>query len=143
MNDSMAQRSREVEDLLRNVATWAAGQSLVHAVLLVGSWARGAASLQSDLDLIILSDTPGEFIEHDGWWLFARDAILIRKQAWGIVQERRLRLASTLEVELDIALTSWLRTPLDPGTRAVLSDGVRALYDPDSLLEGAMLEVGA
>jgi hypothetical protein len=53
----------------------------------------------------------------------------------GAVIERRLALASGLEVELGIGSPSWAATePVDPGTRKVVIDWMRALYDPEDLL---------
>ena len=94
--------------------------------------------MASDLDLVILSDDPGQLIDRDGWWSFLGDARLIRTQAWGVVVERRLELAPALEVELNIASRTWARVPLDAGTRKVLSDGARPLFDPEGLLQRAL-----
>jgi hypothetical protein len=56
-------------------------------------------------------------------------ARLIRTEQWGPVRERRFRLTSGLIVELGIAPSSWADDPLDQGTRRVLRDGHRIVYD--------------
>lgn len=67
---------------------------------LVGSWARGNARPDSHVDVVLLT-------------------------------ERRLRLASGLEVEVCIGHPSWAETdPVDAGTRRIVSDGIRVLWDP-------------
>lgn len=136
--DLTAQRTLDVEKILHAVAEWAARQPHICAVALVGSWARGDADMGSDLDIIILSDDPGPLIQSDGWWSFLGDTEVIRTQAWGIVLERRLRLACAVEVELDIAPRTWARIPPDAGTRKVLSNGARPLFDPEGLLQRAI-----
>jgi hypothetical protein len=113
-------------------------QRHICGALLVGSWARGAATSSSDLDLLILSDEPGQLIHRDGWWSFLGSTRLILQRAWGPVVERRLILGSGLEVELGIAPRAWAQIPLDAGTRRVLSDGARLLHDPDGLLGRAL-----
>jgi predicted nucleotidyltransferase len=128
----------EVEAILQAVAGWAARQGHVCAVALVGSWARGAGDARSDLDLVVLSTDPGQLVERDGWWSFLGDGELVRTQAWGTVVERRVRLASALEIEFDIAPRAWARVPLEAGTRRVLSDGARSVYDPQRLLQRAL-----
>ena len=85
--------------------------------------------MASDVDLVVLSDTPGS--PEDARWFeqLRPGARLIRSEVWGPVRERRFRLASGLIVELGIAPSSWADFPLDEGTRRVLSDGHRVLYD--------------
>ena len=42
---------------------------------------------------------------------------------------------SGLEVEVGIAAPSWAATdPVDPGTRRVVEEGMRIIYDPEELL---------
>lgn len=137
------ERTREVEAILRAAAGWAAGQPDVRALALVGSWARRAADMASDLDLVVLGDEPDRLLGRDGWWSFLGGARLVRRQAWGVVVEVRLELASGLAVELDVAPATWARVPLDPGTRRVLGDGARSLHDPDGLLRRALASLAA
>jgi len=114
------------------VRAWAAGRENVGAVALVGSWARGEAREDSDVDLVVLTDAEaGDWINE-----LAPEAEVVRHGTWGVVTERRLRLPSGLEIEVGIAPPSWATTsPIDPGTRRVAETGFRALYDPDDLLE--------
>ena len=129
-------RRRAARQVISDVAAWAKHNEDVRAVALVGSYARGAERMASDVDLLVLSDTP-ESLEDAAWFRQLRPgARLIRSEAWGPVCERRFRLASGLIVELGIAPSSWAEVPLDPGTRRVLSDGYRVLFDT-SLLERA------
>ncbi len=132
------ERTAEVERILRLVAEWAARRRDVRGVALVGSWTRGAAAMDSDVDLVILSDAAAELVQRDGWCSFLGGGRLVRSQAWGPVVERRVALASGLEVELDVAPVTWAQVPLDEGTRRVLADGARALHDPDGLLRAAI-----
>jgi hypothetical protein len=93
--------------------------------------------MASDVDLVVLSDAP-ETLEDAAWFVEIRPgARLIRSEVWGPVRERRFRLASGLIVELGIAPSSWADLPLDKGTRRVLSDGHRVLYDAGLLAEAS------
>ena len=98
---------------------------------LVGSWARGSARDDSDVDLVVLIET-----ENDDWVAeLAPGAELVRRRDWGPITERRLRLPSGLEVEVGLATPSWAAIdPVDAGTRRVVADGLRAVYDPQRLL---------
>lgn len=85
--------------------------------------------MASDVDLVVLSDSP-ESLQDAAWFeRLQPGARLIRSEAWGPVRERRFRLMSGLILELGVAPSSWADVPLDEGTRRVLSDGHRVLYD--------------
>jgi uncharacterized protein len=129
-----AQRRQEVTELLDLLPRWAAGEPGLVAVGLCGSWTRGTARMDSDVDLVLLTATPECYTAHTGWFAaFAGE--LVRSEVWGPMTERRLRRASGLEIEFGIATPTWAATyPIDPGTREVVTDGFRPLHDPTTLL---------
>ena len=106
------------------------------AAALVGSWARGRARPDSDVDIVLLTDRPEALLLDDRWHRhFGSDATLVRTADFGAVQEQRLRLPSGLEVEVCVGRPSWAETaPVDPGTKRVVADGMRALWDPQGRL---------
>ena len=108
----------------------------VAAVALVGSHARRATEPTSDVDLVVLIDSPETMLESNDWFrLFDPHAELIRTGDFGAIHERRLRLPQGLVVEVGIGRTTWAAVdPVDPGTRRVVSDGLVILYDPHDLL---------
>lgn len=60
---------------------------------------------------------------------------VVRARRWGAITEHRIVLASDLELDVGIGEPSWAATtPVDPGTRRVVSDGMRIVHDPDGLL---------
>jgi hypothetical protein len=131
-----SERRREVESLLERAASWGATRDDVAAVALVGSWGSDAARPDSDVDLVVLTDDPAGYVERDDWVEgLCPGAKLVRTGDWVAIVERRLRLASGLEVVVGIGHPSWAEaSPIDPGTRRVVRDGMRALYDPRGLL---------
>jgi hypothetical protein len=123
--------------VIDDVRGWAAGDESVRAVALVGSYARSAERMGSDVDIMILADEPDR-LAGSGWFQGLRPgARLIRSMEWGPVRERRMRLQSGLHVELDFAPPSWATVPLDAGTRRVLRDGYVIVYDT-GVLEAAV-----
>jgi hypothetical protein len=129
------ERRREVDALIMTVKKWAATRSDLAAVGVVGSWARGAQIEESDLDLILLTEHPSVYVEGDGWLAgFSPTAKPLGTSDWGAIVERRLVLPSGLEIEVGVGNPSWAATPVDPGTKAVVRDGLFALYDPSGLL---------
>lgn len=116
---------------------WADGRSDVRALALVGSWARGAPHADSDVDVVLLSSDPARYIERDDWLDEVGGTRLVRTLPWGALTERRFALSGGFEVELGVGAPSWASVdPVDAGTREVVNDGLRVLYDPDGMLAG-------
>jgi len=136
MTARMKGRRHEASQVVDAVAQWSQRSPHIAALALVGSYARGAERMASDVDLVLLSPEP-ENLADSGWFAeLLPGAKLVRSLRWGPVHERRYRLRSGLVVELGIAPTSWAALPLDAGTRRVLADGHRILFD-DGRLQAA------
>lgn len=135
----LAERAHEVDALCDFLAGWARDRADVRALALVGSWARGAGRLDGDLDVVVLADDPGELASSEDWLGELGLLPVVERREWGAIAERRVRLPSGLEIEFGIGAPSWANAdPLDPGTRAVIRDGLRVLHDPDGLLAAAL-----
>jgi uncharacterized protein len=131
-------RRLEVDGVLETTLSWAIAQSDMHAVALVGSWARNEARMSSDIDLVLLTENVQFYVASTEWIRAAtsEEGSIVRSKAWGPVRERRVELASGLLVEYGFAPTSWASVdPLDPGTASVVADGCRILYDREGMLE--------
>jgi predicted nucleotidyltransferase len=131
-----SERRQEVDAFITGVEKWAATRSDLAAVAVVGSWARGTQRQDSDLDLVLLTQRPSVYVEGDEWIQgLAPTATSLRTGDWGEIEERRLILPSGLEIEVGIGHPSWADSaPVDPGTKAVVREGLRAVYDPQGLL---------
>lgn len=129
--------------LLDAVRRWAPGRRDLHAVALIGSWARGDAHAGSDVDLVLVTDTPSRYLE-DAWWARTLGAVaVVRTQRWGVLTERRMMILGGLEVEFGIVGPDWVSTtPVDAGTARVVADRVVALHDPSALLARLVAAVG-
>lgn len=111
---AIEERAEEVERLLERACEWAA--------------------TRPDVDLSILTTEPGRYLEVEAWVRALGGGRVVETQAWGPLTERRFVLPSGLEVEAGIAPPSWASTdPVDPGTRGVVRDGFRVVYDPEGL----------
>ena len=128
------ERVAETEEIIDRVTQWAADRHDVVGLLLVGSCARNAARPESDVDLVLLTRDESQYSDN-AWAHELALGKLIRIQSWGPISERRFATASGLEVEINIGSPDWAQTnPVDPGTRRVVTDGVRPLHDPDAVL---------
>jgi predicted nucleotidyltransferase len=129
-------RRREAARVVSEVEEWARADDRVRAAALVGSYARGAERMASDVDLVILADDPDSLTDASWFVALHPGARLVRSQQWGPVQERRYRLRSGLLVEIGFVPVDWAAVPLEAGTRRVLEDGHRVLFD-DGILTAA------
>ncbi|MDZ5445361.1 nucleotidyltransferase domain-containing protein [Micromonospora sp. 4G57] len=115
------------------VTGWAAEREDVRGVVVVGSWARGAARMDSDVDIVVLADN-ARYAEA-GVWAGLLGGEVVRLQEWGPLREVRVRRPSGLEVEMGVVPVSWADTdPVDSGTRRVISDGHSIVHDPAGAL---------
>jgi predicted nucleotidyltransferase len=129
------ERIAEVRQLLARLRDWADQQPDVAAVALVGSWAHDDARMDSDVDLVMLTDAKQNYLRDERWVAELGGLRIVKTARWGPLTERRFVLPSGLEVEMGIAPKAWAATnPVDWGTRQVVEDGMRIIYDPGEFL---------
>jgi predicted nucleotidyltransferase len=131
------ERRQEYTEVCNSVVVWARGRADIIGVAVVGSWARSEPRMDSDIDLVILTTDKAAFTLNEDWVSVAvsQPAELVRTQEWGPLTERRIRVASGLEIEFGFASPNWAETdPVDPGTARVVSDGCTPILDPGELL---------
>jgi hypothetical protein len=132
----------QADRLQKGLAGWAGHERSWRGLAVVGSWARGAARDDSDLDLMALVDDLGRWTADDGWLrdLLGRIGFTVAAsglEVYGVARSWRVWLGPGVELELGLADTSWAcAQPLDPGTRRVVGQGMRPLVDKDRLLHG-------
>ena len=60
-------KTEDIREFLNPFVDWASAQGDVQAVALVGSYARGEAKDNSDIDLVLLTDEPQKYLEELKW----------------------------------------------------------------------------
>jgi predicted nucleotidyltransferase len=133
----------EIEDLLDAVTQWARTDSRVLGLALVGSHARNEAGPDSDVDLVVLSDVSHELLSYTSWAEAFGIVTSVKHEEYGRVTSVRVRYAWGFEVEFGIAPVDWASVPVDPGTRRVMTDGARVLYDCGGHLARALEALSA
>jgi uncharacterized protein len=129
------ERIAEVRELLSQLQDWAAQRPDVAAVALVGSWAHNDARMDSDVDLVLLTDAQQSYLRDEQWVAELGGLRIVKTARWGPLTERRFVLPSGLEVEVGIAPLAWAATdPVDWGTRRVVEGGMCIIHDPRGLL---------
>jgi predicted nucleotidyltransferase len=136
-----AQTIMDPNDLIDAIARWAKGEAMVRAVALVGSHARESARPGSDVDVVILCSQPKHYLFDLQWLSTFGDIRRTAIEDWGEVQSVRVFYAAGPEVEFGIASVNWMAVPLDAGTKQVLADGARVVFDRDGRLTEAIESV--
>lgn len=128
--DTAATLMQAAEAFIEAIAHWAAGRKDIEAVALVGSWARGTARPDSDVDIVILTTHPEAYLGDRAWLRAFGDIESVYAEDWGLVQAWRVVYAGGLEAEIGITTHMWAHTdPVDAGTALVVRGGIRALAD--------------
>jgi C_GCAxxG_C_C family probable redox protein len=126
--------AQDIQPFLEQVSAWAAGQEDILALALIGSHARGAARLGSDIDLLILAEQPQRYLQDTAWAAGFGRVLLQREEDYGLVTSLRLWYADGREVEYCLAGRDWAAPPLDAGTAEVIAKGMRVLFERGTLL---------
>ena len=132
----MGYRSKmlDLNGFVEGLREWSSRQPLIIANGIVGSYARGNATVDSDLDVMLLTDSITQF-KNDHHWLAAFNCHLGAKiEFWGDVTTVRAQTFEGMEIEFNFAKRDWASVPVDPGTRRVVRDGMTVVYDPMGLL---------
>ena len=123
-----------IRDFLDAFVGWASDQADVQAIALVGSYARGAAGDDSDIDLVILTDQPEKYLDDIKWTERFGSVEKHQTEDFGKLTSVRIWYQNGPEVEYGITTPDWAATPLDAGTREVISDGMIVLFERGILL---------
>lgn len=123
-----------VSDILDRVRDWAAHQPTIAAVALVGSHAQDAARPDSDIDLVLLCEEPHAFLAHTSWIHHFGAVARCHTEEWGVMTSLRVHYTDSFEVEFALTTLAWAVLPVDPGTKHVVSHGMRILWGREGLL---------
>ena len=124
-----AMNIEHVQDFLKAFIAWVSDQADMQAVALVGSYARGEARDDSDIDLVILTERPEKYLENTKWT--EKFGAVERQQIenYGKLTSLRVWYQNGFEVEYGITTPDWAATPLDAGTQEVMRGGMTALFE--------------
>jgi predicted nucleotidyltransferase len=123
----------QVIDFIEDFMRWSRRKD-IRAVALVGSYAREAATEISDVDLVIIVEKPQEYIASTEWIRVFGKAIAQKVEDYGKLISLRVWYESGLEVEYGFTTREWAKSPLDKGTKQVIDDGMRVLFEKEVLL---------
>ena len=119
-----------IEDFMR----WSTKRKDIRAVALVGSYAKGTLKNASDVGLVIITEKPKHYLT-DTEWIRVFGVVITKKvKEYGKLTSLRVWYESGLEIEYGFAAREWIQEPLDEGTKRVIDDGMRVLFEKEVLL---------
>lgn len=123
-----------IRNFLNAFVTWASARPDVQGIALVGSYARGAAKDDSDIDLVILTDRPQKYLDEIKWVKRFGNIEKHQTADYGKLISLRVWYQNGPEVEFGIVSPDWAAIPLDAGTREVILGGMIVLFEQGILL---------
>ena len=124
----------QVLQFYQELIRWSNGREEILAIGLVGSYARGNARPDSDVDLIILLADPQPYLQDTDWASAFGTVVKQQVEDYGIVTSLRVWYSDGLEVEFGLTRPDWAALPLDKGTAQVIAGGMRILFEREALL---------
>ena len=123
-----------IQDFLNAFVNGASAQEDVEGLVLVGSYARGEARDDSDIDLVLLTKKVECYLENVIW--LERFGVVENYQIedYGKLISIRVWYQNGVEVEYGITTPDWAATPLEAGTQKVIQDGMIVLFERENLL---------
>lgn len=119
---------------LQEIANWAFLRTDILALAVVGSYARGTATSTSDLDLVLISIRPEQYLQNTDWVCRFGDVAKQQVEDYGLLTSLRVWYKHGLEVEFGLTNEGWAALPLDEGSRRVMDDGIVVLFEKDHIL---------
>ena len=128
----------DVLGLVEKVADWSRRDHRVIAAAVCGSYARGEAGPDSDIDFCIFTPDPQSLLDDRSWirGLGAEARVAGAVEDYKLVQSIRVFYGST-EAEFGVTDEAWMQLPIDGETAGVINDGLQILYDSDGRLAAA------
>lgn len=132
----------DIKSFLAQLISWVQRQDNIQAVAVVGSYARGSAHEDSDIDIMIITKDPQKYIDDEKWIHIFGDVEKIENEVWTQVKTKRVFYKDGREVEFNFDNETWVKTrPIDSGTKRVITDGMQIVLDKEGMLEDLQKEL--
>lgn len=132
--------SDQITQFLKQVTRWASAQEGVLALVLVGSYARDAATETSDVDLVLIARQPEKYVQAQDWIQQFGAVKKSQVEDYGRLTSLRVWYRDGLEIEYGLTDERWGDVPLDPGSQRVIADGMKVLFERGDILSRHLAE---
>lgn len=113
---------------------WATKRKDIRATALVGSYAREELEKDSDVDLVIITETPQKYISNTEWTRVFGKPITKKVEEYSKLTSLRIWYENGLEIEYGFATRDWTTTLKKDDLKRIKEDGLRVLFEKEVLL---------
>ncbi len=111
----------------------------IESAIIVGSYARGTNTENSDLDICLITTYKNELVDNPDFVMKVGEFSKMQTEYYGECTSIRVWYENGLEAEFGIVEPSCIRLPLDKGTRKVLNDGYKVFVDKKNYFQNLEL----
>ena len=122
-----------VNEFLNLVSRWVVNKPDILGIALVGSYAKNKARINSDIDLVIPCNEPNIYLNNVSWLEYFGKVQADEFEDWGKVTSVRV-FPENIKFEYGLTTVEWAVIPVDLGTKKVVSDGMKILFNPQRIL---------
>lgn len=119
-----------IEDFMR----WATKRKDIRAAALVGSYAREELDKDSDVDLVIITETPQKYTSDTEWIRVFGKPITKKIEKYEKLTSLRIWYENGLEIEYGFTNREWIQSLSKDELKQVTNDGLRVLFEKETLL---------
>lgn len=131
--------SAEINSFIEKLRFWSSEQPDIEASAIVGSWARGTARADSDIDVIVITSEPSKLLDDNAWFEQFGQVEKFKREDWGLVQSLRVHYANGQEIEFGITTGEWISPiEIELASGQIMRDGMMIVYDPQQALRQAL-----
>ena len=113
---------------------WSRRRKEIRAVALIGSYAREEMDIGTDVNLVIITEKPNEYLSDKSWTRVFGAPITMSVENYQKLKSLRVWYESGLEVEFGFTTRDWITAPLDNETKQVIKGGLRVLFEKEKIL---------
>jgi len=123
------------DEFLEKLKRFAAEEFAIVAIVVVGSYARGTAGADSDIDLVLITNNRAQFLDERRWIEQFGKVDSCELEDYGLVQSLRVFFENGPEVEFGITSLDWVAETELGSTGAILAGGYLVIYDPTNIVD--------
>lgn len=102
----------------------------IKAAEIVGSVARGTATIDSDIDLIIIVEDIDTWLSNREWINLFGKVVKMNVENWGKLKSLRVFYKDGLEVEFGFVNSNWVS---DEESKKIMKEGFKLIVDKENV----------
>ena len=128
------------KDFLNALRKFALNTPHIESIIIVGSYANGTYRQDSDIDVVIITSNKSEMVAKPNFVQEFGDVYKKQTEFYGACTSIRAWYKDEREIEFGLVDPSWIKRPLDDGTKKILQNGYKIIFDKKHYFENLELQ---